>query len=218
MTSTDATVRNLLDLSAVDFKLLIEKNLERDDQPRLWEMLLHPHLVRRTHAVLTGAYRDVEDQLAERRADMEGYRQECHQRGPDGKAAFYQAEGEHQNWRRRALGYRRIVNRLLREAKAELPTTTTPPRPPEARKIRHLDTVFRLAWAIQSHRNECLEQGIVPDEHDIDLWRSLDQIAVETAADGQMSVAQFLAYITSQPDFEPPLAPPGDLTSAEVAS
>jgi hypothetical protein len=69
--------------------------------------------------------------------------------------------------------------------------------------------VFRLAWAIEQHRDRCLTQGIVPDEHDIDLWRHLDGVPVETTADGQMPVARFLDGITSQPGFSPP-PPPAD--------
>lgn len=218
MTNSETMLRNLLDLPEPDFQTLIEKNLDRAKQPKLWDLLTHPYLVRRTHSVLTGLYRDVEDQLAERRADMESYRQECYGRGDEGRAEWFHAEGEHQGWRRRAIGYRRMVNRRLRETKSLVTTGKTAPLPPNPdRKIRQLETVFRLAWAINQHRTRTLDQGVIPDEHDVALWRSLDQVAVDTAGDGQMTVARFLNGITSEPDFVPPELREPAASDSEVA-
>src|SRR5690606_25212696 len=124
-------------LPPADFQTLVAKNLDRIKHANLWELLTHPALVRRTHNVLTALYRDVEDQLAERRAEMESYRQECYEQGEPGKEEWYRAEGEHQHWRRRAIGYRRVVNRRLR--------------------------------------------GLVPDDHDVALWRCLESVLVDTA-------------------------------------
>ncbi|WP_141576179.1 hypothetical protein [Actinomadura sp. WMMA1423] len=215
MTVTDegAQLQNLLGLPDDAFRTLIVSNLDRTEQPAMWDLLLSPQLARRTHGVLGAAFRDVEDQLAERRADMESYRQECHVEGAAGKGKWFAAQGEHQEWRRRAIGYRRILSRRLAEAKhaagnAAAPARPKPalpvPAPPNpARKVRQVTSVFRLAWVISEHRAETLRQGIVPDEHDVELWRALDLIEVDTP-DGVITVTEFLDAITSKPGFEPP--------------
>lgn len=207
MTTREDMLRNLQNLPPADFQTLVAKNLDRIKHANLWELLTHPALVRRTHNVLTALYRDVEDQLAERRAEMESYRQECYEQGEPGKEEWYRAEGEHQHWRRRAIGYRRVVNRRLRETKELVTTGQAVPSPPDpTRKVRQLDTVFRLAWAIEQHRTQTLERGLVPDDHDVALWRCLESVLVDTAGDGVMSVAKFLHGVTSDPGFVPPQA------------
>lgn len=214
MTATDEAMQlqNLLALHDDTFHTLIENSLDRDERPALWDLLLHPQMVHRTHGMLSGAFRDIEDQLAQRRADMDSFRQECFAQGQAGKGAWFSAWGEYQEWRQRAIGYRRILQRRLTESKSALRGVTTPPRPRQpqpppaanpGRKIRQMQTVFRLAWVISEHRTETLDQGIVPDEHDVELWRALDLIEVDTT-DGPITVAQFLDDITSKPGFTPP--------------
>ncbi|TDD37836.1 hypothetical protein E1287_07190 [Actinomadura sp. KC06] len=214
-TATDPATQlhNLSTLPDDSFRTLIENNLDRDEHPSLWDLLLHPQMVRRTHAALGSAFRDVEDQLAERRADLESFRQECHQAGPAGKDKWFAAQGEHQEWRRRAIGYRRILQRRLSEAKNALNNAAALPSPQpapanSARKTRQVTTVFRLAWVISQHRDETLRQGIVPDEHDVELWRALDLIELDTT-DGPITITEFLDDVTSKPGFTPPDLPAG---------
>lgn len=212
-------VLNVLDLSNENFQILIENNLGQEAASELWEILLHPHVVRRTFDFLNARFRDVEDQLAERRAGIEAVQQDCHQMGPDGKAEFFVAKGEYQEWRRRAIGYRRILGARLREAKAVLNHAqpykspgAAPNAPNPARKIRQLETVFKLAWAIHEHRERSLDEDIKPEPHDVALWAALEQIEVETS-DGPVTVADFLADISSKPGFVPPSERDGAVAS-----
>jgi hypothetical protein len=201
---------SLLDLSDENFQILVDNNLGNEAPTELWDILLHPLVARRTFTFLNNRFRDVEDQLAERRAGMESLQQECFSFGPDGKQAYFAAKGEHEEWRRRALGYRRVLGARLREAKAvlyraeHLPVKRTKPNPPNpARKIRQMDTVFRLAWAIHEHQQRSHGEDIRPEPHDVALWEALNEIEVETST-GQVTVADFLADISSKPGFIPP--------------
>ena len=220
MTATDEAVQlqNLLALPDNTFHTLVVNNLGREDQPALWDLLLGPQLARRTHTALGAAFRDVEDQLAERRADIDSYRQECSRRGSAGRREWAAEWGGYQEWRSRVIGYRRLLSRRLTEAKQARRNAPEPPRPKpappkptppnSARKIRQLQTVFRLAWVIAQHREATLRQGIVPDDHEVELWRALDVIEVDTT-DGPITIAEFLHDITSKPGFAPPDQPTG---------
>lgn len=201
---------NVLDLSDENFRLLVENNLGQEASTDLWTTLLHPLVVRRTFNLLTDRFRDVEDQLAERRARIDVFQQECHDMGPDGKAEYFAARGEYQEWRRRAIGYRRVLGARLRETKAvlfqaeRLPTKGTKPKPSNPRRrIRQMETVFRLAWAIHEHQQHSQREDIRPEPHDLDLWQVLETTLVETS-DGQLTVEAFLADISSKPGFIPP--------------
>lgn len=210
MTPDEQQITALLDLPPADFRSLVAAHLGREESPELWGLLLHPYVVARTHEALTAKYRDVEDQLAERRAGMESFRQDCFARGAEGKAEWFTAERDYQEWRRRSLGFRRIVNARLREAKDVLSKAQpfnvkgalqNPPN--AARKIRQLETVFALAWAIHEHREQCIAEDITPEPHDRELWDVLDSAEVETSY-GRTTVAKYLADIMSKPGFVPP--------------
>lgn len=209
-------VRNLLGLPDETFKTLVESNAGDEAPPRLWGFLLHPDLVRRTHSFLSTRFTDVEGQLAQARADMEVVQLECAAMGAAGRAKWAEANAEHQEWRRRALGYRRLLSKRLAETKRALPNATNPRTPADRpRRIRLLETVFRLAWAIHEHRETCLRLGIAPDDQDVALWRSLDRVELATA-DGPITVATFLADIAAKPGFRPPEATKGQRPADEL--
>jgi hypothetical protein len=202
---------NILDLTNENFQILIENNLGQEANPGLWNVLLHPNVVRRTFAFLNTRFRDVEDQLAERRAGIEAIRQECHEMGPDGKERYFAANGEYQEWRRRAIGYRRVLRARLRQAKEALGSAQPYKAPGAApnpanptRRIRQLETVFRLAWAIHEHQQQSRAEDIKPEPHDLALWGALEEIEVEASSAGLVTVAAYLAHISSKPGFIPP--------------
>jgi hypothetical protein len=204
LTTPEDQVRNLLDLPSEHFQTLVEKNLGQEAPAQLWPLLLRPEVVARTHSALVHRHHDLEGQLAERNARMEVLRQECHDRGARGKQDWFVANAEHQEWRGRALSYRRLIGTRMIQTKRLLNSATpvSKPRNP-AKRVKQAETIFRLAWAIREHRDEGLELGIIPDEHDVALWRALDQLRVQTDH-GPIPVSQYLDNITAQPGFEPP--------------
>ena len=202
-------LRNLLELPDDDFRKLIENNIDREDAPGLWELLLHRQALDRTAMFLKAILRDVDTQLSERRAEIDAYHGECWSNGPEARASFFAARTDYHNWRRRALGFRRILDKRLTEAKYASKAPVQPQEPQvAARRVRQMETVFRLAWVISQHRDQSLKSGIVPEEHDAALWRALDLIEVETT-DGPITIAKFLDDITSKPGFSPPPGPAG---------
>jgi len=212
-------VQDMLDLPDDTFATLVERNLGENAPAALWQLLLHPMVVHRTHEVLTTRFRDVEDQLAQRRAHLEAFRQECWQMGQAGKEPWFSAFGEYQQWRRKALGYHRLLSQRLRQTKQAISgAETSSHRMAPARKARLMDTIFRLAWEINTHRQRVLEAGVVPDDYDVRLWRALEAIEVQTT-NGVIPVAKFLADVMGKPGFRPPaeLPLPAEESEEEVA-
>lgn len=202
ITTKEQQVANLLALPNDTFQTLVEKNLGQDAQPLLWDLLTSRDVVRRTYNALTACYNDVCDQLAQRKAEMAAFQQECFNTGPDGKQTYFAAIGEHEEWRSRALGYRRLLSARITETKGLLATAKpTPPNP--NKRIRLMETVFNLGWAIREHRDASLDAGVVPEPHDEALWDALERIMVETV-DGPITVADMLDDLASKPGFVPP--------------
>jgi hypothetical protein len=61
--------------------------------------------------------RTVELQFSRRRAELETFRQECLQKGPSGKSAFFTKKAEHDEWRAKAMGYASAVERRLKHVR-----------------------------------------------------------------------------------------------------
>lgn len=201
-TSREQQVANLLALPNDTFQTLVENNLSQDTQPVLWDLLTSRAVVRRTYNALTACYNDVCDQLAQRKAEMAVFQQECRNAGSEGRDAYRAAVGEHEAWRSRALGYRRLLSARISETKQLLATATPQPASPQ-RRARLMDTVFRLGWAIREHREACLAEDVVPELHDEALWGALGEIMVETV-DGPIAVADMLDELAAKPGFVPP--------------
>lgn len=202
-TDRDTQVQNLLALSGEDFRTLVRNNLGAE-HPALWPLFAHPDLVRRTYATLTAIYNDVCGQLAERAARMDAFKGECHERGEEGKRAFYAELRPYNSWRGRTLGYQRMLSRRMSEIKEALPAATPAgPAMNSTKRVRLMATIFQLGWAIHEHREACYDADIVPEEHDTDLWDALSSVEVQTD-DGLITVADMLADIAAKSDFIPP--------------
>jgi len=129
-TDHETRLRNLLALPDDQFTDLVTKNLARDTQPELWELLCHPDLAPRTHTVLATTRRRVRTQLTRRTQDLAAYRGQCRAAGPDGMQAYRTAKAEHQKWKRRTNGYLRLLDARLAEIEPLLDLPEPTPREP----------------------------------------------------------------------------------------
>lgn len=204
VTDRETQIDNLLALSHEDFQTLVSNNLGQEAPELLWQLLAHPKLARRTSAALARLYTNICDQMAERTAKIDALHSECFHQGDEGKQTFFAARGEYRSWRSRALVRRRLLNGRIAEIKQAL-TAPPPQSQPMSRdrKVRLMSTVFRLGWAIREHREQCLDAGIVPEEHDTALWDALAEIEVQTV-DGPITVAKMLDDAAAKPGFVSP--------------
>jgi hypothetical protein len=137
--------------------------LRGDEERQAWDRLLAPDLIDVTVAELTALAVSVNGDLALRAAHQDGY------------------STDHQEWRRRALGFKSAVDRRLQVAKARQKALNRTRSLEESQSAR---TVLReLALAVLRHQRESSEADIRPEPHDEALWRALDLLCVPVAND-----------------------------------
>lgn len=207
MSARDLAIANLAALPDDDFLYLVEQNLDRRAKQELWDLLLSPQVVHRTHGTLITKQVDIDSQLAQRSAEMEALRSDCLRQGETGRRTWRNANSDYREWRAKALGFRQTVVARLRDATAAKARVPLPPHPVHElaadRRVRLMETVFRLAWAIYQHHQKTRAAEITPEPHDLALWESLDKIDVATV-EGVITVARMLDDVMSKPNFTPP--------------
>ena len=176
-----------------------------EERAALWELLTSPALIHRVISELKNALRDIDDQLAASRAELDAFQQACFAEGGTGKSRWFKAKSDNDEWRARTLRKKAIVDRRLRMVKAVLESSApkrhpAPPNP--ARNKRNLDSLFRLAYAVSMHQKSFEESDFLPEDHDLELWDALDKVTV-AVADGEMKLSDWVEDIASKPGFTP---------------
>jgi hypothetical protein len=179
-----AALADMGDEQLCDF---IGRHLGQDEPAEMWGFLMSPEVVTRTRSALTILLNDVNLQIAAESARMDSL--------PRMSPAGYQQERrEHSTRRGRALGYKRHLERRLRQVKdAEQ----------AARQARHSgymadrdapcrEAARKLAVAIAAHRDAVIASGVTPEKSDVDLWAVLTEARVPYY-DGFAPVAELLA-------------------------
>lgn len=224
MTHQHPTVDELVHLEQETFARIISDNVAPDDAARpgveisgrreLWKILTEPLIIGRSFQALSSMLRNLDDQLAARKSSLDAFEQQCFAQGHEGKQRWFNAKREHEEWRHRTLGYKRIVQRRYEEVKAirQQQLNTNPVLraaarfgtvPNEPKKRNNYDALFRLAYAVAKHRDNTSEEGLLPTPHDVELWYAMDRIEVCTSGDKMMTLADWVEEITSKEGFEP---------------
>lgn len=162
-----------------------------------WEALTDPRVIARTKASLTGLLSDVIGQLAEANAR----RQAAH-----GRRGFIELEADEADWRRRAIGFRRMVERRLNFVKGRLAVihAEQPKSAPGAgkqgrRQVRRaLET---LARAVVEHRQRVMS-GEGDEGDDERLWDHLTTVTTVNRLGEELTLAEWLEYLDDVRDEE----------------
>jgi hypothetical protein len=176
MTTTVIAAGAMAALDSSQLRTRIVKHLYKNSgSPAVWEALLAPQVVDRTHQILGDLMNSLNDELTNKRAERAAFRQECFAQGEEGKQRWFDTEAEYEDWRRRAVGYKRAIEHRLGQTKL-------------ARSETHIaaatvveqtrGAVRELALAIAEHRRTSLEEGFDAEEHDRRLWAVLEQVCV----------------------------------------
>lgn len=205
------TVEELLDLRTSDFAAYVREHVGDEDDD-LWDALFDPKVAHTTKGILTALNTDIEGQLGQRKAKLEAYQNECFLLGQDGRQIYFDALAEYNVWKRRAIGFKRIVARRIEEARSAVMKASShryTPRgespPPNPTKIQHnIRSLFELAYAVHQHRNACLAANIIPERHDMTLWEMLDSCSAFSARSGAQTLSEWLEHAMAQPDWVPP--------------
>lgn len=168
-------------LAADDFDAIVCASIGKEAHPAVWDALTDPAVISRTRTALAALNSDAEHQLALANASLDIS-------GGGGKQAYFDAKAERAEWRRKALGFRRLVQQRLAFVNSRIPRPANqPPGSKDARR-RYAEALEALARAVAAHRDKVLSGD------DDTLWDCLDQIAVPDGKGGERPLAEWLVF------------------------
>lgn len=167
------------------FTRFVSDHLGTDDNSEaVWASLTGPAVIQRTETVLASMVSDMSGQFALRNQMLRDLKDECRERGDAGKADYRVAKREDGEWRRRALGFRLLVDRRRRAVTQQIMTLglhgeASMTNRKGLRHRRNLDALYELARAVAEHKRAVSDpDGDEPEDED--LWDLLDSITVVT--------------------------------------
>jgi hypothetical protein len=182
--------REAVALAALDadaFRDFVGANLGQEVDPAIWDALTDPAVIARTRVALAAINSDVENQLALAGASLD-------EASGEGKQAYFDAKADQAEWRRRALGMRRLVQRRLILVKSRIPRPTQQPIGSGIARRRYQEALETLARAVAAHQDKVLS-GQGGEDDDDALWDHLDRLTVGDSKGGEQSLTEWLAYL-----------------------
>lgn len=109
----------------------------------------------------------IEEQLAARKAEAGTFHSKCLDSGDDGRTEWFHFKNDYEEWRSKAVGFKRHVDRTLRDVKRKI-------------RERHDEGRQQDLWeAIRDHFEASKAADLEPDPHDIALWKAAGFPVVE---------------------------------------
>jgi hypothetical protein len=183
-------VQELADLSDETFAEVIARCTHmRTTDPDEWAALTGPELIERTRDALALMYRRVSTQIRNAKSRREVFRQECFERGDEGKKAWFESMSEYEQWRNRAGNFQAAVQTRLSETRKILKNLNRANN--ASNHDRSRNALRTLALAVRRHQAAHAKAGGIAEQCDYELWKHLDQITVE-ADDQEMPLRTML--------------------------
>ena len=189
-------------MDADGFRELVARNLGQDADSTLWKALTAPTVIHRTRSVLGSLDSDLLAQLAQANTERKEEKARCMELGYAGRQQYADAEAEQANWKRRILGYRRLVLRRIEEVRhaaralAAADRAASPPPAPgtgKAARMHNRAALERLARAVLQHQQAVLS-GEGDEGDDEDLWATVDRVTAMCLR-GELPLKQWLTYL-----------------------
>lgn len=178
-----------------DFERLVRGSVRGDTDPAIWEALTAPEVILRTKACLSATSSDVQNQIAMSNADLQQKQVEGFRLGPEGKQAYFEAVGEKAAWRKRALSYRRQVDRRLAFVKSRMPSNKpTGPTGSASMRKHNQEALEKLARAVAAHRDRVLS-GEGSEDDDEKLWGCLEDVTAVSVRGGEMPLGEWVDWL-----------------------
>lgn len=181
-------------MDADDFDALIRASIGIRDNPAVWDALTDPAVITRTRTVLAALHTDVQNQLNLANVSLQQAKDDGYAMGEEGKQSYFAARTEQNEWRRKAIGFRRLVEQRLAFVKSR--AVRPEQRPTGSKNVRrhNWEALEKLARAVASHRDKVLS-GQGGEDDDDTLWDSLDKITALTQTAGEMPLADWLEWL-----------------------
>ena len=174
-------------LDGDDFDAVVRASLSPKADPAVWDALTDPAVISRTRAALAALNSDAEHQLALANASLDVS-------GGGGRQAYFDAKAERAEWRRKALGFRRLVQRRLTFVNSRIPRPAQQPSGSGVARRRYAEALEALARAVAAHRDRVLS-GEGGEDDDDTLWDCLDRITVADGKGGDQPLADWLDFL-----------------------
>ncbi len=186
-------------LPSDEFGELIRANLGREADPALWDALTHPSLRSRTKDCLSGIITDLLNQQQIAKAELEETEADCLTRGPEGRAEYLAAKAGQADWRRRLIGYRRMVEARLSFVKDRTSRAAQPQSPygrglSNAARKHNRDALEKLARAVAEHRHRVMS-GDGDESDDERLWACLEDITAMNRLGDETPLGEWLEHL-----------------------
>jgi len=164
----DLLVQTLDSFSDQEFEQVVLINAAQHKRnTAMWEALLSPQVIERTHSALAIAIQRNSAAMSARR--------------PDEAAGESQLDAAYKTWRRSAVSFGNLVQGALQEVKQKRKQIL---READLRAAeRYRQHIRDIALAIADHQNAIAEAGATPSPHDLKLWEYLDTVRLPHGPD-----------------------------------
>jgi hypothetical protein len=183
-----------------DFEAVVRDSLGPGAPAVVWDALTSPEVINRTRAVLAGLRADVQNQTALANADLRQVKADGLRRGEEGKQELFDARAEQAEWRKRALGFQRLVEKRLALVKSRMPRSPQRGHMPDgpggtkpARK-HNRQALEDLARAVALHQGRVIS-GEGGEDDDDTLWACLRTITAVNAGGEILPLIDWLDYL-----------------------
>jgi len=176
-------------LAAMDpdaFAELVRASIGKEAGPDVWDALTAPEVIHRTRLALGAIHADVQNQLSLANAKLEDV---------NGRDAYFSARAGQAEWRRRAIGFRGLVERRLTFVKSRIPRAPAQqPAGSALTRMRYREALEKLGRAVAAHRDRVLS-GEGGEDDDDSLWDHLEAITVPNGRGGEMPLSEWLDWL-----------------------
>lgn len=192
-------------LSDERFKELIDKHLHPDTgDPAVWDVLFSQSLMPRTTEVLQAMLEKVSVTLGRKKVEADAVHLESLKTGT--RQEWFAHRLEYDEWRVRAVAFQKMVQRRLGAAKnvrrswgkeqQDRQEKRIGERGPDykdrlarakAAKDECENALRRLALKIREHQALTAVSDRMPEQHDYDLWRLLDELTLTVGKGGEQA-------------------------------
>lgn len=189
-------------MNSDDFEALVRDALGPGAPGVVWDALTSPEVINRTRAVLTGLRADVQNQTALANADLRQVQADGLRRGDEGKQDYFDARAGQAEWRKRAPGFQRLVEKRLALVKSRAPRAPSPVRghmpygpggTQNARK-HNRRALELLTRAVALHRSRVVS-GDGDEGDDDNLWECLRTVTAVNAGGEELPLEDWLDYL-----------------------
>lgn len=186
-----------------EFAALVSDSISPDTDPNVWDALTGPLVIGRTRKCLGSLKADVQAQLSFHNAELERLRGGgCGIGDQEGEQRYRAAKSERADWRRRAVGFRLLVDKRIALVKSRMAAGPAQPPSPygpgftKAARAHNRAALEKLALAVAEHQRQ-VTSGDSDGSADEGLWQHLIDVTAITGDGEELPLGEWLEYLAN---------------------